>query len=280
MKIIVINLKKSKDRLSLFSQNLKKLNIPFERFNAIYGKELDYSTIYDNTTFMARNLLCNHGIIGCALSHFEVWKQFKQSGDDFILICEDDIQFTEELKKIIKDNLINRIYNRTFFDIISLNCSIGITGYFRDLVKFQDLEISYPIFPLTMASYIVSKKGVDKLLERFKKVNYHIDFEIAILNFFSDFIYCDIRSPTLVKVSREVESNISDDLNKGIFLKHLKSLGLYDIEWVLNNSACTLFLKGVITVYILILIILIILGFCKKWYLFTLFLILELCLSI
>ena len=275
MKIIVINLKKSKDRLNLISKNFKKLNIPFERFNAIYGKELDSLTIKENTTFMGRNLLCNHGIIGCAMSHFEVWKQFKKSSEEFILICEDDIEFT----KIIEDNIVGSIYNKTFFDILSLNCSIGIKGSFRDLVKVDNIEISYPIFPLTMASYIVSKKGVDKLLERFKKVNYHIDFEIAVFNLFSDFIYCDIRSPNIVKVSREIESNINES-NKGIFLKLLNDFGFHDTSWLLNTPGITLFLNLIIPTYVLLLIVFLIFSSIKKIYIMSLLLLLEIILII
>jgi GR25 family glycosyltransferase involved in LPS biosynthesis len=273
-------LKKSKDRIDLITKNFKKLNIPFERFNAIYGKELDYSIIKDNTTFLARNLLCNYGVIGCAMSHFKVWEEFKErSNEEFILICEDDIEFTEEFKKI-NDTLIQNIYNKTFFDILSLNCSIGLTGSFRNNIELDNIKIYYPIFPLTMACYIVSKKGVDILLKIFTKVNYHIDFEIAVNNLFSDFIYCDIRSPDFVKVSRQVESNISDGLNKGIVLKLLNSLGLHDIGWFLNNSAFTLFLKGVVTIYSLILIILVIFGVFKKFYFFILIVLLELCITL
>ena len=64
MKLVVINLEKSKDRLYKISKNLNNLEIPFERFDAIYGKELDNDTIEENTSLIGRTLLCNHGIIG------------------------------------------------------------------------------------------------------------------------------------------------------------------------------------------------------------------------
>ena len=64
--IWIINMKKSTDRLKIIDKEFKKHNIKYNRFEAINGKELNYNYIYNNTTFLCRNLICNYGMIGCS----------------------------------------------------------------------------------------------------------------------------------------------------------------------------------------------------------------------
>ena len=271
MKLFVINLKKSKDRFQNISKNLKSLNIPFERFDAVYGQELFDEEIKENTTFIGRNFLCNRGIIGCAMSHIELWKSFKKSDDDFVLISEDDIEYKKDFPKIFKD--VDKIYNKVKFDILSLNCSILIKEQLGEPIFVDNYKITKPLFPLTTASYIVSKKGVKKLLKIFKKVHYHIDNDIAWNTLYSNIDYYNIKSPLLLKVSRAFESNIIVK-NRGILNSILTKIGLTDFNWFISNTSFTLFLDNSISVYACILFItMIILLIYKKYEIFLLLLV-------
>jgi glycosyl transferase family 25 len=271
MKLFVINLKKSKDRFQNISKNLKSLNIPFERFDAIYGQELFEDEIKENTTFIGRNFLCNRGIIGCAMSHIELWKSFKKSDNDFILISEDDIEYKKGFSKIFKD--VDKIYKKVNFDILSLNCSILLKEQIGESISVDDYEITKPLFPLTTASYIVSKKGVKKLLKKFKKINYHIDNQIAWNTLYSDIEYYNIKSPILLKVSRAFESNIIVK-NGGILNSLLINIGFVDLNWFISNTAFTLCLDNSISVYACILFTcMVILLIYKKYEIFLLLLV-------
>ena len=267
MKLVVINLEKSKDRLYKISKNLNNLEIPFERFDAIYGKELDNDTIEENTSLIGRTLLCNHGIIGCAMSHIAIWKEFykdREEGNDFILISEDDIEYNKIFPKIFEN--VENLYTELKFDILSINSSIGLlfnkSGF--STIQMLGYEITKPFFPLTTASYIISRKGVSKLLKSIKIINYHIDFEIALRNLNlnikednDEFEYYNIKYPELLEVSKEVESNISPN-KKGIFGTVLQNMGFHKLNWCLGNSAIVLFLENSVSIYTLILIIILI----------------------
>ena len=263
MKVVIINLHKSMDRLARITKNLTDLNINFERFDGIYGKDLDSSTINKVTTFIGRTLLCNRGIIGCALSHIQIWKDFRESNDDFILISEDDVEYTTYFPHFL--NNINDIYDKTEFDILSLNSSIGIQKSKIDPIYVKKYEIVKPIFPLTMASYILSQKGASKLLSKITRITYHIDFEIAWNNLFNDLSYYNIRSPKLLYVHQINESNVSS-INNGMLNKCFSLLGFNNVNWFLSNTVFTLFLNTSISVYGCVLIIIMIVSLIKKQY--------------
>ena len=74
--VVIINMEKSTDRLEKITENMNDIGLKFTRFNAINGNQLTDQEVNDNTTFMCRNLLCSRSVIGCALSHITVWKNF------------------------------------------------------------------------------------------------------------------------------------------------------------------------------------------------------------
>ena len=271
MKVVVINLENSTERLATISENLNDLNVPFERFNAINGKKLSDKEIEVNTTFFCRNILCNYGMIGCAMSHLKIWREFISSGEDFICISEDDVTYNKKFPKFLKD--IDLIYNKLKFDYLSLSCSVGISYSFSDNIKLREYIFNKPLFPLTTASYILSKKGAQKLIKYFDKINYHIDFSVA----FKDIEYYYLKSPEILHVKHDEDSNIIVK-NNGILNMTLQSLGFKKLNWMLSLTAFTIKLKTSISVYALILMIIITLCIIKKYYFVSFILFLELCL--
>ena len=258
MKIIVINLENNKKRLINITKNLNNLGIKFERFNAIYGKNLTTKEIENATTFIGRNFLCNHGVIGCALSHLTIWEQFAKSKDKLVLISEDDVEYNSHFPELLKN--IYKIYNETNFDILNLNTSLGIFSSFQNSEYIDKYELNKPIFPLTMASYVISKSGVAKLLNIINnKINYHIDFIIAKENFVYNLNYYALKNINVLNVSYNTESNLISK-NNGILNYILDKMGLEKINWFMSINSCCLFLTYSISVYTLILILLIIVS--------------------
>ena len=91
-----INLRERVDRKENLLSNFKLLDIPTLHMTHIDAKKHNY------------------GAIGCFLSHIHCLQKAKECGYDHILICEDDIQFTnvdvlkKQLRKIIQNiNTIN-----------------------------------------------------------------------------------------------------------------------------------------------------------------------------
>ena len=273
MKLVVINLEKNIDRLEAITKNLNNLALPFERFNAIYGKDLTEKEIEANTTSACNGLLCNYGMIGCAMSHIALWKSFAESSsDNLICIVEDDALFTYEFPDFVAN--IDKVYSNLKFDILSLSGETGIFYSFSDDIKVDNYLFNKPLFPLTTTCYILSKKGVKKLLAEFEKIQYHIDFMIAFKNLFGgnlEFYY--LKSPTLL-LNDFNDSSITASSN-GILNNILAGAGFKKINWLLNVPAFCINLKFTVTLYMLILIISIAISVYFKKYYFACFLLFE-----
>lgn len=274
MKIIIINLEKSKERYERISDSLIKLNLSFERFNAINGYILGDEQINNNASFIGKNFLCNRGIIGCAMSHIKIWKEFQNSNEDLICIAEDDAQFNRAFKHLY--DIIDKIYDKLQFDFLNLNCG-GISYSFGDKINVDNYSFNKPLFPTLFTCYILSKKGVNKLLKHVNKINYHIDFDIACYNLTNDFEYYSLNEPNILQNTCE-DSTINGNMY-GILAKILNLLGLQKINWALNTPILTLFLDYKITTYRILLIFLIFYFFKNGFYIISLLFLIDLILN-
>lgn len=75
MKVFVINLDARPDRLEKIGQQLRCLNISFERFQAVNGRELDdFTRGFNLKKFKIES---GHDLVpgeaGCAWSHISLW---------------------------------------------------------------------------------------------------------------------------------------------------------------------------------------------------------------
>ena len=105
MKIYVINLKKRPDRLKYISDQLDKMGLEFERFEAIDGADLVRPhPLFDEKRFLLdQKKHIVSGEIGCALSHREIWKKIIEEGLPRALILEDDIEVSGKVKHLLSD---------------------------------------------------------------------------------------------------------------------------------------------------------------------------------
>src|SRR3990172_1806085 len=100
--IYVINLDKDKERLHKITENFKKYNLKFNRFPAVYGKNLSKNELEEGTTPLCRSILCNFGVVGCALSHKALWKKLVDDiYNDYYVILEDDATIDNKFVNII-----------------------------------------------------------------------------------------------------------------------------------------------------------------------------------
>lgn len=178
-KILLINLDKREDRLDEFYKNcpLSKSNIT--RFSAINGQELKTNEEI-HSLFKENNFGWLRGKIGCALSHYTIWKENKEL--DNVVVLEDDILFVNNFKKLwkeMKDDLPKD------YDIIPLNMEYYIEDFkvskkrnrsevFINKVSEYNksfLKVNKEISSLGnfgTCSYLISKNGMNKLLQKAK----------------------------------------------------------------------------------------------------------------
>jgi GR25 family glycosyltransferase involved in LPS biosynthesis len=132
--VIYINLEKRKDRKVEMEQELNRMGIKAERFDAI---EHEY------------------GLIGCLESHLEVLKMAKRRKYKNVLVLEDDFEFLvtpEQLKSELK-----AVLTSTQYDVLMLGYNIQkSTSFNSQLLKIQEAS--------TASAYIVHHSFYDSLI--------------------------------------------------------------------------------------------------------------------
>ena len=188
--MIVINLKRSKERLIIFYKNISKTNkllkshgfiINVIRFNAIDG--LDKERLYNayNDKNIINNSKQSHLEFACTASHLYSIKQFFENKDNIAFICEDDI-----------DIYNFGVYFETFIDY--LNCVpenwniLQLLPTQPNLYKNKIYNIYKWIIKIAGAGfYLINKKGIEKIYHKFFTNNI-ITFNNGIVNYTSDYI--------------------------------------------------------------------------------------------
>lgn len=110
MKTFLINLDKDVERLAAASSQLNKIGVSFERVSAVVGKELpqekQMKAYRHFRWWCAMGRPIRLGEIGCALSHYTIYKKMIDEGLDVACILEDDViignGFVEQVEKVVK----------------------------------------------------------------------------------------------------------------------------------------------------------------------------------
>lgn len=137
---LYINLEHRKDRLEHVKEELLKLGIKGERFNAIKTKV---------------------GAIGCTLSHIKCLEIAKERDYEYVFICEDDITFLNP------DILLNNL--QRFFENKNINWDVLLIGgnNLPPYEKIDDFCIRVTNCQTT-TGYVVRKHYYDILIKNFR----------------------------------------------------------------------------------------------------------------
>ena len=165
-----INLDCSTQRKTNAENILKNIQIPNERISAVDGSKLILPKLpYE------RNISTYE--LACLLSHLKAITSLKNTEGNYFLICEDDfilnntIFFSKDLKQIIQ--------NCPTFDILSIQSTFNKELH-SEYNKWSEYYTENPLsFIGCTGSYIISKKGIDKILSN----NNFTDDSNYILNY-------------------------------------------------------------------------------------------------
>src|SRR5258708_35568974 len=99
MHAYVIKLIGSSDRRAYITAQLGKTQLNYEIVNAVDGRDLDLSdTRVVDQVFAATSVAQSHpGVVGCALSHVEVYRRILDDGLEIACVLEDDVVLPTDL---------------------------------------------------------------------------------------------------------------------------------------------------------------------------------------
>ena len=141
--VYYINLKESKERRIETENELRIMNWKFQRFDGV--KETD-------------------GRIGCSISHLKVIEMAKQNNLEYVVVLEDDIQFTQPEKYNNMLNDFNDFMKSNNADYDVLLIATNILGAIPINNYIYQVKASY-----CAAGYIVKKHYYDKIIANYKE---------------------------------------------------------------------------------------------------------------
>jgi GR25 family glycosyltransferase involved in LPS biosynthesis len=137
---LYINLSNRVDRKLHVENELAKIGIPFERFNAIK---------------------LPNGALGCSMSHLKCLQTAKEMGWSHVFVCEDDIQFLDP--ELFKNQLDTFLKNHTDDWDVLLVAGNNMPPY----IPIDDTCVQVKQCQTT-TGYIVKQHYYDTLIENFK----------------------------------------------------------------------------------------------------------------
>lgn len=191
--IFIISLKNADDRRKSIVKKLNALGLKFEIFDAVEGKKLTQDELneYCDANAIKSSHILTPGAIGCALSHYFIYKEIIKRDVPFALVLEDDVQFNsdvtleilETIGQSIQQNEISLLYYQSWnpLQLIKKTEQKLHIKY----SKYTPLDIAQPI---TTAAYFIGKEACKNLTNVLLPIRFTADCWIDFykLNGFSE----------------------------------------------------------------------------------------------
>lgn len=164
---------------TLRRQNVKtetsRVGLDFTFFDAIMANRMDPDEVASKAlpnTFLTR------GEIGCALSHLGVMREFLSSEEKSILICEDDIYFTDEFSEERVHKIRQFVESTDEPRVVVLQKS---RYHYKNIQKVDDtLHIYSAVNLFCMHGYILNRKAAENIMQ----IQTPLCFEIDAFKFY------------------------------------------------------------------------------------------------
>jgi GR25 family glycosyltransferase involved in LPS biosynthesis len=133
--IFVISLARAPDRRAAISSHLKNLGLDFEIVDAVDGAKLPDA---QRKSLLADGVNYVPGVIGCYLSHIQVYEKIVKNNIPVALILEDDARLSRNIVPAIRTGI-----EYSDFEYCLLDCD----DVSEDTPVFYDLDSGHSLFP-------------------------------------------------------------------------------------------------------------------------------------
>lgn len=212
----IINLERRNDRRIKTMEMLKDHNITeFEIFKAIEGNKLVLTQEIKHL-FRGNDFGNKKAVIGCALSHYTLWKKLvSDKNNKYYVIFEDDITCSTNFETRFKESIALVKTENNQADIIFLGYhSNDTTHHFAEIPDKYITDLDKSKYIGGFFGYIITKRGAERLLNyiSINGIKHGVDYLIKIvrplkcINFQPHILYSD-----WVKTS---DSTVDSDIQK------------------------------------------------------------------
>lgn len=161
----IVNLERRPDRKEKMIKEFEKQGIyvsDHNFFKAIDGHVLKLNTELQRL-FKQNNFNYRKGVVGVALSHFELWKQLvADKQNDFYIICEDDITLSDNFYKHINEwhTNVTSMPDFTFFGYSMYNRQPSNTNE-----QMRQIKLRKDLFIGGFFCYAITKHAAKKMVD-------------------------------------------------------------------------------------------------------------------
>lgn len=163
MKIFVINLDRSPERLTHMTRALGALHLPFERFAAVDGRQLPAEVLSNYAaTHSRRTVAWLPGDIGNSLSHIYLWQKLATEEPGWTLVLEDDVNLSSRLPDFLEGFLTANIPPNALVKIETLGSNVIVSR--RPLASVGGVDIHRLRTPhMGTGGYLIEHNAADLL---------------------------------------------------------------------------------------------------------------------
>ena len=188
--IFVINLNRRQDRWKWIEGQLKMHKLSkYARFPAVDGQHVDLkacvragdlSTIgYERLCLPDKDKIwgmdLTRGALGCALSHFQVWKRIVALSIDYSIVMEDDTELCPRFLTrfaSISDNLPQG------WDLLFLS-GLDTENMCRHMMTSDRLSL-VPQMYKTTNMYLITRRGAERMLQQCTNLHFQLDTQMTM----------------------------------------------------------------------------------------------------
>jgi len=173
-----ISLKSAVKRRETVSNHLKSHGIDFHLFDAINGPRMGLDTrlsyLDDHPDWKPEDgptYRIGQGVLGCAMSHYTVWRIMEYLNDDYFFVVEDDVELCEGFKEKLMATIQNLPSDWQF--VFVGHCCLD-----PKMVMVREGIAHTPHPPMCNHAYMVRKTAVKHLIETNELMYAPIDIQL------------------------------------------------------------------------------------------------------
>jgi len=236
-----INIDKSIHRKIYMEEQFKYFNINNQRITAITPENLIDVQEDKPPYFCGNNGSCGHNNhndckfeYSCSCSHLNAIKEGYKSGDNYFIVCEDDIYFPFKIdfEKIIK----NLPDNWEIFQLMILDEGANdklYNDYYKKNINFIDFNPMKCLYSTGM--YLINRNGAKKILDLFinKETNKY-NFKNAIIKQADFLLYMNVKTYTTTFPFCHPNPIFISEIHPNHYYNHLKAIN--KIMSIINDN--------------------------------------------
>lgn len=183
----VVNLKRRPDRKETMTALFNNIGFTdYEFVEAVDGKQLKPTTALKNL-FEGNDFGSNVGFIGCALSHYNLWKSLLDSNDDYYVIFEDDVtlvpKFKEKFETLKSSGAFKKCdYLLLGYSMYSANREATADVYVKESPVLNVQPLQSDLYVGGTFAYSINRNGAQILVEYIAKngIKHGIDYVVKL----------------------------------------------------------------------------------------------------